>query len=326
MSNTNFPYSSPPAPTFPYLLLNFDSPMSVNNQTYEEDSRHFFFSDAPFSSLLQYIPPATFNLTNRLLKSGILVGTLLKPIPYIIPLQVPRKRPSGDGENEIQTPARTKLQASKRKKYSSNTRNGGFETRGEHEDCGASIVQTNSLIRSCGLRGERRLIIEFQSFGEVGVKPQTFGKSSVMIPNGLKGRHRFYDEAWKFEIVHTKTSFHKNGLDCVCIMWRIINLSTETKTEHLENEDEAFLRMKRGWTCSSRLFREAIEIRAKQLENLLSKCSHDDTLRINCYKTKIESLRPKNFSEGTLIFGLQHSIVQQKLLAAQSNTEDEGLS
>ena len=53
--------------------------------------------------------------------------------------------------------------------------------------------------------GEKRLIINFHSYGKIGKTPQTCGRNNYcFIPDGIIGTHTFYDEKWKFEIYHTE--------------------------------------------------------------------------------------------------------------------------
>ena len=170
-----------------------------------------------------------------------------------------------------------------------------------------------------GLRGEKRLVIHFESFGILGSHgcPQTCCRvQKCVIPDGLCGTHKMYGEHWKFRITHTDDFFQDKNSFCVCLLWEVTNLSTGKISQHRESHREASLRMKRGDTVSSKLFRSALEAHAEFLEKQLAlwdpETHANKILQIN---NKIRALRPKKFSEGTLVFGLQHSIVQQKIRA-----------
>lgn len=163
-----------------------------------------------------------------------------------------------------------------------------------------------------GLRGERRLVITFDSLGHRGACPQTFGKSGAIVPDGVVGSHTVYNERWKFGIHHTKEVFQVENLKCVCITWTVTNLNTGHVTSLTESREEAIIRNSQGQTISNKVFREALEARAKDLEKSLinetnvKKCAQVQSL--------IRNLRPKRFSEGPLVFGLQHKVVQDKMI------------
>ena len=168
-------------------------------------------------------------------------------------------------------------------------------------------------------RGEKRLVIQFESFGRLAGPngyPQTCCRvQKCFIPHGLCGTHKIYGESWRFRITHTTDSFQDNNSFCVCLMWEISNLSTGKVTKHKESRREASLRMKRGNTVSSRLFRAALETHAEHLEKQIGLLMEkkDSSNSILQLKRRIQALRPRKFSEGTLVFGLQHLIVQKKL-------------
>ena len=169
------------------------------------------------------------------------------------------------------------------------------------------------------LNGEKRLVINFDSYGKIGKHLQTYGrKGGAVIPDGLSGTHSMYNERWKFEIKHENDqSFEENGKVCVCITWKIINLTTGKVHTATETKKEAVFRMLNGRTISSRLFKEALDHRARELEEELSSTDSSNELRIKNLKAKIRHLKPKRFSEGTLTFGLQHEAVQAYVMAKQ---------
>ena len=159
------------------------------------------------------------------------------------------------------------------------------------------------------LQGDRRLVIAFESFGTIGSIPQNFGKSGLLIPDGLTGTHTAYQEQWRFEIHHS--DLRVPGTDLVCITWKITNIQSGVTQARTENANEAMARLALGWTISSKLFREAMSERANQLEERLSGESNE--CRIAKIKSLIKVLRPKTFTQGPLIFGLKHRIVQEKI-------------
>ena len=176
------------------------------------------------------------------------------------------------------------------------------------------------LVRKIAKASERkRLVINFDSYGKIGKHLQTYGrKGGAVIPDGLSGTHSMYNERWKFEIKHENDqSFEENGKVCVCITWKIINLTTGKVHTATETKKEAVFRMLNGRTISSRLFKEALDHRARELEEELSSTDSSNELRIKNLKAKIRHLKPKRFSEGTLTFGLQHEAVQTYVMAKQ---------
>ena len=71
--------------------------------------------------------------------------------------------------------------------------------------------------------------------------------------------------------------------------------------------------MQSGRTIASRLFLEAMKSRANELEEDLKTCSNE--LEGMKLKLRIKNLQPRRFFEGSLVFGLQHAIVQEKAYA-----------
>ena len=168
-------------------------------------------------------------------------------------------------------------------------------------------------------RGERRLAIDFQSLGTRGEYPQTFGKLDTLIPDGVCGTHRVYNQSWCFEIVHGKQLISDDKLNkCVCITWKITNLTTGTITSRTETPEEALIRNSRGGTICNKIFREALETRAKHLESWLDTTT--DSKRLAELQVLITILRPNRFAEGPLVFGLYHAIVQDNMVEQARNT------
>lgn len=184
----------------------------------------------------------------------------------------------------------------------------------QEEDSKASRRGGDSPVempKASSLRGEKRLVIAFEALGTRGQYPQTFGKSGALIPHGIIGTHTVYNERWRFEILHASEVFEVDRLKCVCLTWKVTNLATGTTTSITETRDEAAIRNSQGQTISNKVFREALEARAKDLEKHLE--TETNTKRIAQLQSLIRALRPKRFSEGPLIFGLQHRVVQEKM-------------
>lgn len=215
---------------------------------------------------------------------------------------------------------------------------------GEIEEQKLLQIQCRAVSSRSFLNGDKRLVIKFDNFGRLGRKPQRFGKNNrtIFIPNGLCGSHRMYGEPWRFEIFFEESELQiednkdDDPTSCICIAWRITNLNSNRRHTYKESKHEAIIRTKRGRTVSSKLFRSALEHRAKDLEkelelwtkhqqeflkttvepSSLQEQNQRDNIEIRLMnlRSKIRSLRPVRFSEGTLVFGLQHPIVQEKIL------------
>ena len=117
-----------------------------------------------------------------------------------------------------------------------------------------------------------------------------------------------YNERWKFEVYHEGEMFERGGFFCVCITWKITNLNSGFMISATETKNEAFSRMSLGRTISSKIFKTAMERRAKELESELNE--ETDPARKLSLQARINTLRPQKFCEGSLSFGLQHGIVQ----------------
>jgi hypothetical protein len=191
------------------------------------------------------------------------------------------------------------------------------------DDDAPSEKKQNDLSEpSPGLVGERRLVISFEHFGTVTDNPQTFGKNGVLIPDGLRGTHKVYNEYWRFEIVHESEIIDPDGLKCKPITWKVTNLNNNVTHSLTETPSEAISRACLGRTITNKVFREALEYRAAELEVALNR-ETSEFRRANL-QALIKLLRPKRFSIGPLVFGLQHKIVQDKMKptsAEQSNPE-----
>lgn len=171
----------------------------------------------------------------------------------------------------------------------------------------STLVKSISSLESVpGLRGEQRLSIRFKSFGTHGKTVETYGKNNTfIIPSGLSGEHFAYGQPWRFEIHHGDTRDDCSG---VRVIWKITNLTTMQTLERMETVEESKRRHQRGWTISNEVFREAMEKRVQDLERNIPQ--ETNPTRIASIQSLIKSLKPKKFSEGLLVFGLQHKVVQ----------------
>jgi len=159
---------------------------------------------------------------------------------------------------------------------------------------------------------EDKMKINFESLGNRGDYPQTFGTLGALVPDGLCGTYKMYNQLWRFEIIHGKPVFDSVGkLKCVCITWDVTNLTTGTLTSRIETIEEAVIRNSQGFTICNQVFREALEARTKHLESLLA--NETDHRRLTRLLKDIKVLRPKRFSEGLRVFGLHHRIVQEQM-------------
>jgi hypothetical protein len=162
------------------------------------------------------------------------------------------------------------------------------------------------------LTGHLRLIIQFSFIGKKGKYPQTCGNGNkIFIPERLAGFHTAYHQRWGFEVKHGTECFEKNGLKCVCLIWTITNVASGNVHSLTETPKEAFTRCSHGRTIASKVFREAMLHEANELEKHLG--DESDEFRSANIQSLIKALRPKNFSEGLLVFGLQHERVQEEI-------------
>jgi len=167
------------------------------------------------------------------------------------------------------------------------------------------------------LRGERRLIIHFESYGSKGLVPQGFGKSGHLLPDGLRGRHTLYHEQWKFSITHGEPRTRRAAYTAaaagsvVCITWTIIHERTGLKFSRTETEEEATERILNGRTISNHVFREALKAQVQLLMD--SQNDGSNQARQAERDFRIKTLQPRCFNQGLLVFGLQHKIVQDKM-------------
>jgi hypothetical protein len=149
------------------------------------------------------------------------------------------------------------------------------------------------------MQGERRLTIQFDSYGTRGTIPQTFGRGSCIIPDGLCGRHTLYGESWCFTIKHE--SYDKeSGL--ACVTWSMKSLASNQNLSRTETLAEARKRELHGRTIANQVVKK-------------------DTWRLHL-KGKIDALRPARFTQGPLAFGLHHKAVQDRMKELMQTSEE----
>lgn len=168
------------------------------------------------------------------------------------------------------------------------------------------------------LNGERRLVIHFDSFGTTGALIQTFGKARRIIPHGLTGCHTLYSERWLFRVSHSPTTIDDEYRRIVCMVWEITNVSTGHITRRVETASEALERMSNGRTITNEVFRQAMDVRADELEKLAA--AEPAGPKQTSLQSRSMALRPRCFNQGILVFGLQHRIVQSKMKEQMDET------
>lgn len=163
--------------------------------------------------------------------------------------------------------------------------------------------------------GEGRLHIKFESFGNVPRRNPPRIANKGVIPNGIAGSFSSYNERWHFRVVYAGQKEVRNRKMITCIEWQIRNSTWSSYYSVLENINDAMKREQRGITLCNRVFTEALEQRAKEYElDVAAEKSKSipNQLRIANYESRIKLLRPRRISEGPLMFGLRHRIVQER--------------
>lgn len=163
--------------------------------------------------------------------------------------------------------------------------------------------------------GEQRLSIDFEQLGELTDPPERLGKKGV-VPDKLAGCFVMYSERWYFEVKFLPQETDPNTGKPLSrrIEWRIRNESWPNFHSLTENRDDSLRRNHRGVSLCNRVFTDAMEMRAKEFERLLKEergKEKPDVSQISFLESRISVFRPKRFSEGPLLFGLRHNVVQR---------------
>ncbi len=168
------------------------------------------------------------------------------------------------------------------------------------------------------LDGERRVAIEFDHLGNIGSIPQTYGKGKLIVPNGMSGKYSAFGQRWQFTVSHDERGPMEceDGLHRICMRWELTNLNSGVQHSVLETPSEALRRDRDGKTVCNRVFREALMLRTKALEEELLQCQKEETRRVEI-ETQLKTLNTKRFSEGPLFFGLRHACLQNEMKKQQ---------
>ena len=178
--------------------------------------------------------------------------------------------------------------------------------------------RSKSKINGQTFNGEERLFISFDNLGNIPdtiVDTPKVGKNKGVIPDGLRGCFKMYGEGWEFTVRYIKEAICQDGKRRVLIEWGIKNLDNEILHVLSETDADAFKREERGITLCNKVFVEALKIRVNDYLQLVQEEESSDTpnkLKISNLQARIELLRPNRFSEGVLLFGLRHQIVQSR--------------
>jgi len=169
-----------------------------------------------------------------------------------------------------------------------------------------------------GLNGEQRLLIHFGSYGKMTAHPQRIGVREGLgfIPDGIEGSFSMYGEIWDFSVKHEELVKCDDGFDRVCIRWTITNRESGKVTSLVESAADAKRRDLRGISLCNRVFTQAMELRAKDYDELAeteTNSSEPNLEQAAIYRSRAQSLRPHRFSEGPLLFGLRHKSAQDKI-------------
>jgi len=100
----------------------------------------------------------------------------------------------------------------------------------------SSSNSEDAWTRSClAVIGESRLKICFENIGKLGAPPQRFGKSGLLVADGLSGTHEMYKQPWKFQVTQGPTVDDEVAV----LTWTITNLSSGKSTSVTETPKQA---------------------------------------------------------------------------------------
>lgn len=162
------------------------------------------------------------------------------------------------------------------------------------------------------LDGERRVAIEFEAFGKLGVLPQTYGKGALLVPDGVSGKYSAFGQRWRFHIAHAVGPvICEDGVQRMCLSWSVTNLNSGQTHTVVETPMDAMKRDRDGKTLCNRVFRDALSLRASALEAELRN-TKDAGLAVDL-QSQLRTIQTKRFSEGPLFFGLRHCSLQNEM-------------
>jgi hypothetical protein len=180
----------------------------------------------------------------------------------------------------------------------------------------APRLRKRSANNELELNGECRLMITFLNYGKLPENFETFGAQKRHIPDGLCGSFVMYGETWKFEIKYREPVECEDGVTRTAIEWCVGNAHSELPMHcSLETASDVLKRHSRGITLCNKVFREGLEIRAREYEADIAAENakpEPNVLRIKSYADRIKAMRPQRFAEGPLLFGLRHQSIQER--------------
>ena len=178
------------------------------------------------------IPSATLNLASNLLSTGLSPQLLFTPLSSGVDFDWSHPKPEPihgtKGETKVDEECYTKEDDDDYKnedvdeEIQENNEAGKMvsssRSRSSSASSSSAIEGTNTTTIS--LKGEKRLIIDFENFGTLGKFSQTCCRTQkCFIPDGLCGTHKMYGELWRFKVEHTSDVFIENSnpnMKCVC--------------------------------------------------------------------------------------------------------------
>jgi hypothetical protein len=166
--------------------------------------------------------------------------------------------------------------------------------------------------------GERRLNITFQSHGTLGKgsQPAYFGKNRLILPDGLCGKFTALGQTWTTQINHEE--YFGDHKENVRVKYSITN-SNGVVHSHTETMADALRRSRGGRTFCNRVFREAVELRKKELMNELARLPPNEvSASRSCLEGAVQLLSTTRVSEGPLFFGLRHGMIQEEMAKLQA--------
>jgi hypothetical protein len=178
----------------------------------------------------------------------------------------------------------------------------------------AEAVEREKRVRLSGYKsGKNRLKTKFFEFGNPGQLRQAFGRKRGIIPDGLHGTNEVYNEQWEFEVRHRSGALYgEDNTPVMCIEWKITNCASKQVTSRTETPSDAYLRQTQGKTICNHVVREALDGRARELEDSIFLVS-DNPLRVANLLSRAKALQPKRCFIGLLFFGLLHDEVQDRM-------------
>ena len=153
--------------------------------------------------------------------------------------------------------------------------------------------------------GESRLKVRFENRGKLGALPQRFGKSGLLVADGLSGTHDMYEQPWRFQVTQGPAVDKEVAL----ITWSITNLSSGRTKSVTETSKQASVRHHSGRTICNQVLKDALTERYTELEALLPTLQNNPTREANV-KSMMKVVAPRRCTVGLLFCGLLHECIQ----------------